>query len=118
MAAILIDGPKAVGKTETATQAAKTVYRMDLDSNARTTLVANPEQLFNNPTPILFDEWQETLDLWNHVRRAVDDHDGKGLYLLTGSSRPRATSGTLLRSTFRRSVPGEIRATLPGCWRR
>lgn len=89
MGAILIDGPKAVGKTETATQAARTVYRMDLDSNARTTLVVNPEQLFNNPMPILFDEWQETPDLWNHVRRAVDDHDGKGLYLLTGSSRPR-----------------------------
>lgn len=89
MGAILIDGPKAVGKTETATQAARTVYRMDLDSNARTTLVVNPEQLFNNPTPILFDEWQETPGLWNHVRRAVDDHDGKGLYLLTGSSRPR-----------------------------
>lgn len=89
MGAVLIDGSKAVGKTETAMQAAKTVYRMDVDRNARTTLVVNSEQLFNNPTPILFDEWQETPDLWNHVRRAVDDHEGKGLYLLTGSARPR-----------------------------
>lgn len=89
MGAILVDGPKAVGKTRTATQVASTIYRMDLDSNARTTLLTNPSQLFNQPTPILFDEWQETPDLWNHVRHAVDDSDGKGLYLLTGSSRPR-----------------------------
>lgn len=87
--AVLIDGAKAIGKTETATQAAKTVHRMDVDRNARAALLVNPEQLFDHPTPILFDEWQETPDLWNLVRRAVDDHDGKGLYLLTGSARPR-----------------------------
>src|SRR5699024_1325817 len=45
-----------------------------------------------SPTPIVFDEWQETPDLWNLVRRAVDDHDEKGLYILTGSSRPRDTA--------------------------
>lgn len=87
--AVLIDGPKAVGKTETATQASKTVHRMDVDRNARAALDVNPQQLFDHPTPILFDEWQETPDLWNLVRRAVDDHDDKGLYLLTGSARPR-----------------------------
>ncbi|WP_231974539.1 AAA family ATPase [Tessaracoccus timonensis] len=37
----------------------------------------------------MFDEWQETPELWNLVRRAVDDHAGKGLYVLTGSSRSR-----------------------------
>lgn len=89
MGAILIDGPKAVGKTATATQTARTIFRMDVDGNARTALVVNPVQLFENPTPILFDEWQDAPDLWNHVRRAVDDSDGKGQFLLTGSSRPR-----------------------------
>lgn len=89
LGAVLIDGPKAVGKTETATQAAKTTYRMDIDANARAALATNPAQLFSQPTPILFDEWQETPEVWNHVRRAVDDHDEKGLYLLTGSARPR-----------------------------
>ena len=48
-----------------------------------------PEQLFSSPTPIVFDEWQETPRLWNLVRRAVNDHDGRGLYVLTGCSRPR-----------------------------
>lgn len=89
MGAVLIDGPKAVGKTVTASQVARTVVRLDLDRAARSALETYPEQLFSAQTPILFDEWQETPDIWNLVRRAVDDHEGKGLYLLTGSARPR-----------------------------
>lgn len=89
MGAVLIDGPKAVGKTRTASQAASTVLRVDVDRAARAALEVHPEQLFKHPTPILFDEWQETPDLWNLVRRAVDDHDERGLYLLTGSATPR-----------------------------
>ena len=87
--AVLVDGPKAVGKTWTASQLAATTFRMDVDRAARTALEVHPEQLFENPTPILFDEWQETPDLWNLVRRAVDDHEARGLYLLTGSAIPR-----------------------------
>ena len=87
--AVLIDGPKAVGKTMTASRAAATTLRMDVDRAARMALEIQPEQLFRHPTPILFDEWQEAPELWNLVRHAVDDHPGKGLYLLTGSSRPR-----------------------------
>lgn len=87
--AVLVDGPKAVGKTSTAQQLAATVFRMDVDGAARVALDIQPAQLFAQPTPIMFDEWQETPILWNLVRRAVDDHAGKGLYLLTGSSRPR-----------------------------
>lgn len=87
--ALLIDGPKAVGKTATASRVAETVLRVDVDRAARAALGAHPEQLFAYPTPILFDEWQEAPELWNLVRRAVDDHHEKGLYLLTGSARPR-----------------------------
>ncbi len=89
MGAVLIDGPKAVGKTFTASRVATTIFRMEVDRAARAALDTFPEQLFAVPTPILFDEWQETPDIWNLVRRAVDDHTEKGLYLLTGSSRPR-----------------------------
>lgn len=89
MGAVLVDGPKAVGKTFTASRVAETVLRMDVDRAARAALEVQPEQLFTYPTPILFDEWQEAPELWNLVRRAVDDRDEKGLYLLTGSARPR-----------------------------
>lgn len=87
--AVLIDGPKAVGKTRTAQRVAKTVLRMDVDRAARATAQIQPEQLFMETPPIVFDEWQEVPELWNLVRRAVDDHEGKGLYILTGSARPR-----------------------------
>jgi len=92
MGAVLIDGPKAVGKTRTASQVAETVLRLDVDPVARAALETAPEQLFERPTPILFDEWQDTPALWNHVRRAVDDRGEKGLYLLTGSATPRDTA--------------------------
>lgn len=89
MGAVLIDGPRAVGKTSTGSRIARTVLRVDVDRAVRAALEIRPEQLFTYPTPILFDEWQEAPELWNLVRRAVDDHDEKGLYLLTGSARPR-----------------------------
>lgn len=89
MGAVLVDGPKAVGKTSTTEQVGATLVRMDVDRGARAALDVQPEQLFASPTPIVFDEWQETPELWNLVRRAVDDHEGKGLYVLTGSARPR-----------------------------
>jgi predicted AAA+ superfamily ATPase len=88
--AVLIEGPKACGKTATASRVAATVFDMDRDTTARASIELNPTYLFDRPTPILFDEWQVTPELWNRVRRAVDDSDrGRGLYLLTGSATPR-----------------------------
>lgn len=86
--AVLIEGPKACGKTVTATRHAKTVFRLDEDETARNLLKLAPEKLFDNPTPIVFDEWQVEPVIWNKVRRQVDDRDSKGLYILTGSATP------------------------------
>ena len=86
--AVLIEGPKACGKTATATQVAKTIFRFDEDEAARIAVRLAPERLFDNPTPILFDEWQAEPDIWNRVRRQVDDRQGRGLYILTGSATP------------------------------
>jgi uncharacterized protein len=86
--AVLIDGPKACGKTATATRHAQTVIRLDEDPTARSLLALAPERLFDSPTPILFDEWQVEPTIWNKVRRQVDDREGKGLFILTGSATP------------------------------
>lgn len=86
--AVLIDGPKACGKTATASRHAQTVIRLDEDQAARTWVRLAPERLFEGPTPILFDEWQVEPTIWNKVRRQVDDRDGKGLFILTGSATP------------------------------
>lgn len=86
--AVLVEGPKACGKTATASRHAQTVIRLDEDAAARTWLTIAPERIFDGPTPILFDEWQVEPTIWNKVRRQVDDRDGKGLFILTGSATP------------------------------
>ena len=92
MGAVLIDGPKACGKTATAAQVAATTFRFDEDVNARAAVTLNPDALFAQPTPILFDEWQVEPAIWNRVRRQVDDRAERGLFILTGSATPRDDS--------------------------
>ena len=90
LGAVLIEGPKACGKTATASQLATTTFEMDSDRTARSSIDLNPSYLFDRPTPILFDEWQVAPDLWNTVRHAVDAAGRqRGLYVLTGSATPR-----------------------------
>lgn len=87
--AVLIEGPKACGKTESATQRASTAYRLDVDPAARSAADFAPELLLGAPAPVLLDEWQVVPSVWDHVRRAVDDRaPAKGLYILTGSATP------------------------------
>lgn len=87
--AVLIEGPKACGKTESANQKAATTYRLDVDMAARNTASVAPDLLLDSPSPVLLDEWQFVPTLWDHVRRAVDDRaPTKGLYILTGSATP------------------------------
>lgn len=88
--AVLIEGPKACGKTESAIQKAVTTYRFDVDSAARDAASVAPDLLLDRPSPVLLDEWQVVPTLWDQVRRAVDDRaPAKGLYILTGSATPR-----------------------------
>lgn len=89
MGAVLIEGPKACGKTETASQVAKTVIRLDADAAARASVSLDPESLFTGEPPILFDEWQLEPSIWDQIRRQVDDRRVKGQFILTGSARPR-----------------------------
>ncbi len=89
MGAVLIEGPKACGKTATASQVAKTTIRFDEDETARSLLALDPDSLFAGTPPILFDEWQVEPAIWNRVRRQVDDRARPGEFILTGSATPR-----------------------------
>jgi len=84
--AVVIEGPKACGKTETARQAAKSEVRLDVDQTARQAIAVDPSLVLDGPTPRLIDEWQIEPDIWNHVRRAVDDRGQPGQFILTGSA--------------------------------
>ncbi len=86
--AVLVEGPKASGKTATAMQAAHSEVLLDVDDNARRLVGADPEALLMGDTPRLIDEWQIEPAIWNHVRRAVDRSAAPGRFILTGSAVP------------------------------
>jgi uncharacterized protein len=88
MGAVVIEGPKACGKTMTAMQVARSAVRLDVDANARTAAAVDPSLVLEGDVPRLIDEWQMEPALWNHVRRLVDDRQANGQFLLTGSSVP------------------------------
>lgn len=87
--AVLIEGPRGCGKTETARQTARSEVRLDVDDQARAAGLVAPAVLLEGDRPRLIDEWQLVPAVWNHVRREVDDHpDQTGQFILTGSAVP------------------------------
>lgn len=86
--AVVIEGPKACGKTETARQLAASSVLLDVDLAAQQAIAVDPSLVLEGPTPRLIDEWQVEPRIWNHVRRAVDDRGKTGQFILTGSSLP------------------------------
>ena len=87
LAAVSLEGPRGVGKTETALRRANTVHRLD-DPAQRAVAQADPARLVEGTPPILIDEWQRVPESWDVVRRAVDDNATPAQYLLTGSATP------------------------------
>lgn len=87
--AVLLQGPKACGKTETAGQIAASQVRLDVDEDAARLAEVSPKLVLEGERPRLIDEWQLQPSLWDHVRRAVDDSGGQtGQFILAGSSTP------------------------------
>lgn len=94
VAAVALDGPKCVGKTGTAKRRAVEVWMLD-EPGQRERLRADfglgslaPEGT------VLFDEWQHLPQVWDSVRRQVDDGAPPGRFLLTGSASPATSAGT------------------------
>jgi hypothetical protein len=86
--AIAIEGAKAVGKTQSALQQARTVHALD-DPDQHEIAAADTARLLDGERPVLIDEWQRLPASWDLVRRAVDAPDARpGSYLLTGSALP------------------------------
>lgn len=85
--AIAIDGAKAVGKTTTAEQRVDGLLKLDSKSN-RESIQADPELVRSRARPLLIDEWQKVPEVWDVVRRAVDEDSTGGQFLLVGSAAP------------------------------
>lgn len=88
LGAVLIEGPKACGKTETARRVAASEVLLDLDATARATAEVDPSLVLEGATPRLIDEWQLAPEIWNQVRRTVDHRKLPGQFILTGSAVP------------------------------
>jgi len=89
--AICIQGPKACGKTWTASKHAESSIMLgdgrDNFVNRRISEMDNSFAL-KGDRPHLIDEWQEIPSLWDAVRFEVDRSNDNGQYILTGSSTP------------------------------
>ena len=88
--AVALEGARAVGKTSTAGERATTRYELD-DETHLAVVSADVGLALSRPAPVLIDEWQHHPPVWDRVRRAVDNHDPPGPFLLTGSVAPKGT---------------------------
>ncbi len=102
--AILLDGPKGVGKTETALQRCRTSRRLDTDPD-RAIVEADPMIVAQGPAPVLIDEWHRVPSVWDAVRRLVDQGPVGGRFLLTGSPPMTGTHSGAGRITTMRMRP-------------
>lgn len=86
--AIALDGPKGVGKTETASRRAHARWMLD-EPDQRSLVEADPRFEDALEGTLLLDEWQRLPAVWDSVRRRVDEGAPPGRFLLTGSATPR-----------------------------
>ena len=85
--AVVIEGPKAVGKTETARR--RVASTVSLDDDAELQLMRDDRRRLERlAKPLLIDEWQHYPPVWDRVRHDVDSGAAPGTYLLAGSSFP------------------------------
>jgi uncharacterized protein len=85
LSAVLLDGPKGVGKTATGARRCATVRRLD-DPTVAEVVSADPTVIKTDPSPVMIDEWQRVPSVWDAIRRLVDEDPSGGRFLLTGSA--------------------------------
>lgn len=90
--AVLIRGPKACGKTQSAKQLAKSVLNVDRDEQVPALIDISPKRLLLGKTPRLIDEWQAQPKLWDFIRHEIDDRQQNAQFILTGSANPEETA--------------------------
>jgi predicted AAA+ superfamily ATPase len=87
VSAVMINGPRASGKTTTAARRAATVIQLNADAQAAA-FAADPDAALRSlPEPVLLDEWQEVPGVFGAARRAVDEDPRANRFYLTGSVR-------------------------------
>lgn len=86
--AIEIAGTMWSGKTWTAKHHGSSYITFE-NKQTRELAQLDPSAILKGVEPRIIDEWQEVPQIFDTVRNSVDDAAGKkGMYILTGSSRP------------------------------
>lgn len=86
--AVLIEGPKACGKTWTGQRFARSELFLEERPDLWEIATQAMGLLLDGATPRLLDEWQRVPDLWHLVRAACDRRGLPGQFILTGSAVP------------------------------
>lgn len=87
VAAVIVTGPRACGKTTMATRRAATVVQLNAEAQAAA-FAADPDVALRGlAEPVLLDEWQEVPGVFGAARRAVDADPHPNRFYLTGSVR-------------------------------
>jgi predicted AAA+ superfamily ATPase len=89
--AVLVEEAKWCGKTLSSLRMANSVvYMQDPDEGPGYLAMADtkPSLLLEGEPPLLLDEWQMALVIWDAVRFAVDKRGLMGQFILTGSATP------------------------------
>lgn len=92
--ALHIVGPRAVGKTTTASRYAATIVQLDQPTEAAAFRADPDAALRGLEEPVLLDEWQAVPEVLGAVKRAVDEDPRPGRFVLTGSVRAELEAGT------------------------
>ncbi len=116
--AVLINGPRAVGKTTTARQHAADVVRLDRPAESAVFRADPDAALRRRKEPLLLDEWQDAPEVLGAVKRAVDEAPRPGRFILTGSVRAEFEhktwpgTGRIIRLNMHGLTEAEIRGRI------
>jgi len=86
--AVVVEGPRACGKTWTARHFARSAVTIDDSDDVRLAVAMDPAAILEGGTPRLIDEWQLAPRIWNPMRHACDRRARPGQFILTGSADP------------------------------
>ena len=87
---VVIEGPKACGKTWTGRRHARSAASFEQDEQAREQARLLPRLFLDGDEPRLIDEWQIVPEIWNTIRHLADEERRNGRFVLTGTARPSA----------------------------
>lgn len=118
ISAISLEGAKGVGKTATASQRVSSTLSLT-DPAVREVAAADFDHVTRAPRPVLVDEWQLVPEVWDRVRKAVDDGAPGGSFLLAGSAdvpagaRIHSGAGRIVRVAMRPLSFSERAVSMP-----